>query len=297
MIPDEFSMPQPARSGGKSGVRRDLRSVLRHWRPWLPRLGGPVLLVVLGLVCTRIIDASGIKARVLADLAKVGGDNREACSALQKPRGVSVVSQSSVVVCEKLVHLKPADVPARVLLGNAYVEVGRTQEAVVSYQEALGLDPDCFDAHLGLGKIAFDRGAYVEAAGWYRKALKIRPRSADAQLSLGLALSNAGRYEEAMQAFQKAKELDPEVVDTQVLTGRRYLEAGMPAQAIECLKDAVQTDQQHAQAYFNLGRAYLRVGDRGLALQQERALRNLDPPLADQLQGLINRSPQDQNAL
>lgn len=290
-------MPGSSGSGRKRDIRREIRSMVSQWRPWLLRLGASLLLVVLGLVCARIIDASGVRARVLADLAQVSADDREACSLLQKPRGVSVVSQSSVVVCEKLVHLRPADAPARVLLGNAYVDVGRTREAVVSYQEALGLDPNCFDAHLGLGKIAFDRGAYVEAAGWYRKALKIRPRSADAQLSLGLALSNAGRYEEAMQAFQKARELDPEIVDTQVLTGRRYLEAGMSAQAIECFTDAVRTDEQHAQAYFNLGRAYLRVGDRGLALQQERVLRNLDPPLADQLQGLINSSPQDQNAL
>jgi len=71
----------------------------------------------------------------------------------------------------------------------------------------------------------------------------------------------------------------------------------MYAQAIESFKDAVRTDHEHAQAYFNLGRAYLRVGDRGLALDQQRILQNLDARLAGQLLDLINGSPQDQNAI
>jgi tetratricopeptide (TPR) repeat protein len=247
-----------------------------------------ILLVALGLLATGIIDSSGIRARVLAGVASVCSGNEGAYSLLKEHQGASAKSRGSVAVCQELVRLKPSDAAPRVLLGNAYADVGRTQEAMASYQEALALDPNCFDAHLGIGKAYFNQGIYPEAIASYRLALKIRPHSADAELALGLALSNAGQYEEAMQALQKAKELDPSIVDNQVLTGKAYLEAGMCAQAIECFKDAVQTDQRHAQAYFNLGRAYLRVGDRGLALEQQQALQTLDPQLADQLLHMIN---------
>ncbi len=297
MIPDEFSMPQRPGPAARVDIRRAIRSLVSQGRRWLWGVGSLVLLLVLGFLCTRLIDASGIKAKVLADIAGACSHDTGVSSLLKKPRGDSAISRSSVAVCEKLVHLKPDDASAHVLLGNAYAEVGRTQEATASYQQALGLDPNCFDAYLGMGKVHFDQGAYADAIVSYQKALKIRPRSANGHLSLGLALSNAGRYEEAMQAFQKAKELDPAAAETQILTGKAYFQAGMYALAIESFKDAVETDHEHAQAYFNLGRAYLRVGDRDLALDQQRILQNLDAQLADQLLTLINGGPHDQNAI
>ncbi len=297
MIPDEFSMPQRPGQGSRGDLRREIRSLVSNARRWLLGLGSLILLLVLGFLCMRFIDGSGIKAKVLADIAGACSHDAGGSSLLKKPRGDSAVSRSSIIVCEKLVRLKPADASAHVLLGNAYAEGGRTQEATASYQQALGLDPNCFDAYLGMGKVHFDQGAYAEAIVSYQKALKIRPRSASGHLSLGLALSNAGRYEEAMQAFQKAKELDPAAAETQILTGKAYFQAGMYVQAIESFKDAVRTDHAHAQAYFNLGRAYLRVGDRDLALDQQRILQNLDAQLADQLMALINGGPQDQNAI
>ena len=302
MIREEFSMPQPVVQGApkRGGPRLEThdqrgssspkgRSPVGRHRAWLLPLLLAVLLVVAGLLCVKMLDASGLKARVLADIAGVRSHEGGTYSLLNERRGDSVGSRNSVAVCQKLVKLKPTDASAHVILGNAYAQMERTQEAMASYQEALALDPNSFDAHLGMGRAYFGQGSYAEAIVSYRKALKIRPRAADAHLSLGLALSNAGKYDEAMQAFQKAKELDPSVVETQVMTGQAYLKAGMYAQAIESFKDAVQTDQEHAQAYFNLGRAYLSVGDKGLALEQQRALQNLDPRLANQLLDMINQ--------
>ncbi|OHB64566.1 MAG: hypothetical protein A2Y76_11095 [Planctomycetes bacterium RBG_13_60_9] len=289
MIRDEFSVPQQRSRHDTDKFKREVRSMRGKGRSWMLWLCVPVLLVLAGVVGMAIIDSSGIKARVLADVAGYGSESAGATSFVKGHSGASARSGFSVAACEKLVRLKPTDPSAHVLLGNAYADMGRTQEAVACYKEALTLDPDCFEAHLGMGKAHFACGAYPEAVASCQRALQLRPGSADAHLSLGLALSNAGKYDEAMQAFQRAKELDPAIVETQVLTGKAYLQAGMCAQAIECFKDAVQTDQQHAQAYFNLGRAYLRVGEKGLAIEQERILQDLDPRLASQLSQLINQ--------
>ena len=288
MIREEYAVASRTAPDQKSKQKHRQSSVTGRYQWWLLRLGILLVLVVLGLVATRVIDASGVRAHVLAAVANACSPNTAGYSLLKEQSGASVKSRSSVAVCEELVRLKPDDAPTRAMLGLAYTDVGRTKEAIACYEQALALDPDCFDAHLGMGKMAFGRGAYPEAIAAYRKAVKIRPRSADAQLSLGLALSNAGQYEEAIQAFQRAKELDPAIVETQVITGQTYLQAGMCAQAIQCFKEAVQTDQAHARAYFNLGRAYLRVGDRGLALEQQRILQGLDQNLADQLLQMIN---------
>ncbi len=302
MIREEFSMPQPAvpedakrailglgpktKQGGSSPRGRTLAD---RGRAWLMPALLLVLLIIAGLLGVRMIDASGLKAKALADIAGVRSHESGSSSLLKTRSGNSAASRNSVAVYQKMVKLNPTDAGAHVKLGNAYAQMERTQDAMVSYQEALALDPNNFDAHLGMSKAYLDQGSYDQAIVSCRKALKIRPRAADAHLSLGLALSSAGKYDEAMQAFQKAKELDPGVVEDQVVTGQAYFKAGMYAQAIESFKDAVQTDQEHAQAYFNLGRAYLSVGDKALALEQQRVLQNLDPRLANQLLDMINQ--------
>lgn len=288
MIREEYLVMERTVPADEAAARGASRGLMSRYSSWLLVLGVVVLLAVLGLVSSGLVDSSGLRARVLEGLTNACTRSGGRYSLLSGPNGVSTASRSSVTACEKLVGLKPEDASARVLLGNAYTDAGRMNEAMACYRQALVLDPECFDAHLGIGKTYFDRGAYAEAIASYREALKIRPCSATAQLALGLALSNAGQYEEAMQAFQKAKELDPSIVENQVVTGKAYLQAGMCAQAIQCFKEAVQTDQRHAQAYFNLGRAYLRVGDKGLALEQQRVLESLDSRLADQLSQLIN---------
>ncbi len=263
------------------------RPVERHRSKWL-LVGALMVVAGVGSALLCLFDLSSLKARVLMGIAGTSSDKDGGYSFVKKHSTASNSTASAVAVCENLVRLKPTDARARVLLGDAYAGMGRTQEAMTFYQEALGLDNNCFEAHLALGKAHAEQGHYPEAISSYQRALQIRPDSADAQLSLGLALSNAGQYEEAMRAFQRAKELDPGVAETQVITGKAFLGAGMYAQAIECLENAVQTDEEHAQAYFNLGRAYLRVGDRDLAIKQQHILQNLDPQLADELEQLIN---------
>lgn len=299
MMPDEYSMPlRPsridARSAGRDGQRTARGEASQpaprrqsSYRSWILRTGVLAVLVFVGVVCVGLLDANSVKTRVLLGVASAYPHSAQAYSFLKRHYTTPAKSADTVVACEQLAVLKPKDSGTQVLLGNAYVDVGRFQEAIACYRKALALEADCFDAHLGLGRAHFGRGRYSDAIDSYERALRIRPGSADAHLSLGIALSSSGRYDEAMQAFRKAKELDPQVTETQVLTGRAYMQAGLYSQAIECLKDAVRTDQRHAQAYYNLGRAYLRVGDTGLALEQHNILQSLNPRLADQLLSMI----------
>jgi tetratricopeptide (TPR) repeat protein len=289
MIPDEYSQPQRLSQGDSGCAVRVDRGVAQERRFWAVRIGTLAALVFVGVICLGLLTSNTIKDRVLVGVANTYADRARAYSFLKRHYGTPAKSAETVAACERLVKLKPQDPGAQVLLGNAYVDAGRVQEAIVCYREAVSLDADCFEAHLGLGRAHSERGAYGEAIHSYERALRLRPGSADAHLSLGIALSSEGRYDEAMQAFKRAKELDPQVTETQILTGRAYLQAGMYAQAIECLKDAVRTDEQHAQAYYNLGRAYLRVGDRDLAMEQQHKLQGLNPVLADQLLSLMQQ--------
>lgn len=286
MIPDQYSLPQqPSQCDSECAGR----GRVGERRFWVLRIAILATLAFVGVVCLGLLSSNSIKDRVLVGVSNTYADRARAHSFLKRHYSTPAQSADMVAACERLVKLKPQDPGARVLLGNAYVDAGRVQEAIACYREAISQDPDCFEAHLGLGRAHSERGSYGEAINSYERALRLQPGSADAHLSLGIALSSEGRYDEAMQAFKRAKELDPQVTETQVLTGRAYLQVGMYAQAIECLKDAVRTDERHAQAYYNLGRAYLRVGDTGLAMEQQHILQNLNPVLADQLLSLMQQ--------
>lgn len=289
MVPDEYSLPRQRLYNDAECVENTGRCQAGKYGPRMMQAGILAILVFIGVICAGLLDSSGLKARLLVGVANTYSDNARVYTFLKKHYSTPGQSARTVAACESLVKLKPTDPVVQALLGGAYVDVGRIQDAIVCFREAISLDPNCFDAHLGLGRAHLERGHYGEAVDSCERALQIQPRSADALLSLGIALSSSGRYDEAMQAFKRAKELDPHIVEPQVLTGRAYLRAGMCEQAIECFKGAVQADAKHAQAYYNLGRAYLQVGDKDLALEQCRTLQQLNPYLADRLHSLVEQ--------
>ena len=63
------------------------------------------------------------------------------------------LSDHKAAICEyqKAIELKPDLLLALVNLGNAHLELGRSQEAVAPLKRAIELNPDCVDAHDNLG--------------------------------------------------------------------------------------------------------------------------------------------------
>jgi tetratricopeptide (TPR) repeat protein len=72
----------------------------------------------------------------------------------------------------------------RINLGNALLQVGRTQDAIDQYQEALRLAPDSFIAHFNLGNALLQVGRTQEAITHYQEAVRLKPDFAPAQAKL-----------------------------------------------------------------------------------------------------------------
>ena len=238
----------------------------------------------------KLIDLNTIKAEVLSRTTSIYPDKNGAYAFLGSHYTSCGRSEEAVSACRTLVERKPDDPLAHVLLGKAYHEANRLEKAIECYKEALKLAPGSFEAHLGLGETYSALRRHAEAIEFLNEAIRIKPRSAHAHLSLGVALSNSGQYDKAMEAFRQAKELDPDIAEAQILSGKAYLEAGLTEQAIERFEEVILFDQGHAQARFSLGRACLQIGDRGLALEQQKALQTLDPKLAEDLSALIGEN-------
>ena len=77
--------------------------------------------------------------------------------------------------------------------GNAYLEKGNVDAAVLEYRKAVEKDPKFAPARLKLGELYLKRGNGAGALGEYVRAADLLPNDADAQLKAGSLLLMAGR--------------------------------------------------------------------------------------------------------
>jgi clan AA aspartic protease (TIGR02281 family) len=103
---------------------------------------------------------------------------------------------------------------------------------------------------------------YEQSAREFRQATRINPSRAEAWLGLGTALLRLGNNEGAANV---------EILE----------------QAVEAFSKALRLNQELAEARRNLGEAYLALHEREKAVQEQLALRNLDPRLAAELEAAI----------
>ena len=94
-------------------------------------------------------------------------------------------------------------------------------------------------------------------------------------------------YREAMEAFKQAIRIEPDYAEAYNNLGKTYVELGMYREAIEACKQAIRIKPGFAMAHYGLGLTYLLIDNRGLALEQYKILKSLDPKLADHLFNFI----------
>jgi Tfp pilus assembly protein PilF len=78
--------------------------------------------------------------------------------------------------------------PARVALGNAWLETGRPADAIPEFEAALEADPVSVYALTNLGFAHARAGRQVDAIAYYEKALALAPDFAPAHRNLGAVL-------------------------------------------------------------------------------------------------------------
>jgi tetratricopeptide (TPR) repeat protein len=99
---------------------------------------------------------------MLAWVAFAGGDSDAAIKAMRESADLQDrVGQGEV------------DIPAREMLADVLLELGRPQEALVEYQRALALSPNRFNGLFNAGMAAEASGDGAQAQGYYAALLKI----------------------------------------------------------------------------------------------------------------------------
>jgi tetratricopeptide (TPR) repeat protein len=172
--------------------------------------------------------------------------------------------------------------------GAEYMKNGRPDRAIAEFQRAAQLRSDP-QTQEDLAKAFHAAGRYSEAAETYRSALAQHP-TAENYFGIAIALARQGSYAEAEDYFRKAIERNPEFPEAYFNLGVLFAKRGELQQTIDNLNHAVRIRPEYAEAHYRLGLSYIAAGDRDLAMQEYTALKQIDPKLAEQLRGSIEKA-------
>jgi clan AA aspartic protease (TIGR02281 family) len=116
--------------------------------------------------------------------------------------------------------------------------------------------------------------------------------SEDGCLQRGSGFLLANKYEQSVREFRQATRINPSRAEAWLGMGTGLLRLGsneaaanveVLEKAVEAFTTALRLNPELAEAHRNLGEAYLALHDREKAVQEQLALRNIDPRLAEDL--------------
>jgi len=202
---------------------------------------------------------------------------------------------------------------------------GRYDDAIKAYQTITVIAANApqlsASAHLAIGNIYMSLGKFDEAAAAFRRSIALDSSSPEAINNLREALGELKQYLPALEAFKKAVALDGAYLKARYNMGVTYDRLGQikyaefvyrilirdypefalaydslavslsksdrPREAIPFHQKAISLDPNDASFYYNLAVSYLVLGDSRKAAEQQQALRNLDPVMAEHLGAVI----------
>ncbi len=188
--------------------------------------------------------------------------------------------EDALMCFSKAVEINPGYPDAHNNLGATLRNLGRQKEAIDSYKRALNLKPNYAEAHYNLGNALNDLGRREEAAASFSRALELKPDYFDAHNNLGLALNSLDRHREALASFSKAAEIDPNNPNALNNLGVTFRALGRQEEAIGQYGKALKIKPDHDEAHYNLANALNDLGHQERALASYAAALQINPKLA-----------------
>jgi tetratricopeptide (TPR) repeat protein len=99
----------------------------------------------------------------------------------------------------------PDSARALAYLADAYIHLGKQDEALPLAERAAQIDPSGVKAHVDLGILYADRGRKEDAVKEFKAAIKLAPDYQDAHWRLARLYQGMGKQEEAKAEFEKTK--------------------------------------------------------------------------------------------
>jgi tetratricopeptide (TPR) repeat protein len=198
-------------------------------------------------------------------------------------------TEDAIDAYRQVIRTAPEDPFAHYNLGRYYLELGEFGKAVGVFREAAAVDPKyipaLFDMAVALGRL----GQHREEIDAYGRVIEVNPDFFPAHHQMGIAYHRAGQYTEALRAQQRVLALSPDFVPAHLAIGLIWHDLDDPQKARAHYTDALRIDPDFAPAHYQMAVLYLDAGDRSRALQEYKILKRLDPEMADRLFDRIYR--------
>jgi tetratricopeptide (TPR) repeat protein len=107
--------------------------------------------------------------------------------------------------------------PALFDLGNSYLMLGKTKEAIASYQKSYDQDKKFWYPLNNIGLIRYEAGETEEAIKLWRSSLSVDAKASEPKLALAVALHKQGSEEEGLKLGEAAIRLDNRYADVKFL--------------------------------------------------------------------------------
>ena len=144
----------------------------------------------------------------------------------------------ALVAGESALRLAPDSASARLVVGQAQLGLGQTEEAAASLQEALTQDPALVEAALALGQLHQSQGALDEAWAALEGAIATTPDNAQLEYALGWLCMALDDPKPALEHISRATELDPTDGQAWLRLGQLHEFSNKRRQAVQAYEKA-----------------------------------------------------------
>ncbi len=162
--------------------------------------------------------------------------------------------------------------------GNSLLLESKDPTASIShFQKAIEVHPSFAEAHLLLGMAYMDLGKWKQAQSALENAIKMNDKLAGAHLALGACYNQQKDFAAAEKALLRGLELNEESAEGQYELARTYWALGRWQEAEPHARKAIQLQPGFAAVHVLMGNILLRKRDARGALQEFKEYLRLDP--------------------
>ena len=190
-------------------------------------------------------------------------------------------SENALTCMQKAVELSPGNPDVYTNLGNNLLNLCRLEEAAACFLHALQIKPDYAQALNDLG-ITYQRMHRLEEAeASFVRALQLEPDYVAAHSNLGVTLKALGRLNEAETSYRRALQIKPDYADVHCNLGNLLKESDRLVEAEASYLQSLQIKPDYAEAHYNLGVTLKELGRLNEAEASYRQALHFKPDFAE----------------
>lgn len=208
-------------------------------------------LAALGYVGGPVAAPDADASRPLADPK----DKLEVFNAVQRAGELLGESDyaAAAEILEPALREEPRMPQARLMLGSAYSELGRAEEAKGQFDAVLKDDPQSVQALIGMANLLMGEGRGDDVIALCRRTLSLDERNTQAHVLLGEVYIGRGQPGQALPHFEQAVEIQPKLTQNRLNLAGALIDVGERDRAHELLRRIIAEYPRFPHAHFNLG--------------------------------------------